>query len=410
MGYEALVSKGPGVSYLKPETGNRKPEFMIPIPPFISRAAAALRNSGLRFQVSGFLLLLAAPIFAAENAALKTRHILFITTDGLRWQEIFRGAEEQLMNKASGGVPSEAALREQFWAETPEARRARVMPFVWSEIAGHGQLFGNRDAGSEAGVTNCKNFSYPGYSEFLTGHADERIKSNKPIPNPNVNVLEWLLGRSGFAGKVAAINAWQTLPAILNRDRSQLPIWTPGLKDARDLDFPRKAELEALAADIIQPWPDEHFDAFVFAAAKDYLAAAKPRVLYVNFGETDEWAHGQRYDRYLASARHVDRWVRELWETAQSIPEMRGTTTLIFTTDHGRGTGELWTSHGEKIPESGQMWFAVLGPDTPPLGERKNCAPVWQAQTAATLARFLGEDYRVAVPEAAEALVEVFPK
>ena len=357
-------------------------------------------------------LLLTAPVFAVENAALKTRHVLFITTDGLRWQEVFRGAEEALMNKANGGVPSEAvlALREQFWAETPEARRVRVMPFVWGEVAQRGQFFGNRDAGSEAGVTNGKNFSYPGYSEFLTGHADERIKSNKPIPNPNVNVLEWLLGRPGFAGKVAAINAWQVLPAILNRDRSKLPMWTPGVKDARDLDFPRKAELEALAAEMIQPWPDEHFDAFVFAAAKSYLATAKPRVLYVNFGETDEWAHALRYDRYLASARNVDRWVRELWETAQSIPAMRGTTTLIFTTDHGRGTGELWTSHGEKIADSGQMWLAVLGPDTPPLGERKNCAPVWQAQTAATLARFLGEDYRAAVPEAAEPLADVFPK
>ncbi len=357
------------------------------------------------------LLLLTAPLFAAENAALKTRHVLFITTDGLRWQEVFRGAEVQLMNKANGGVPSEAALRGQFWAETPEARRSRLMPFMWSEIARAGQLYGNRDAGSEVGVTNGKNFSYPGYSEFLTGHADERIKSNKAIPNPNVNVLEWLLGRPGFAGKVAAINAWHVLPAILNRDRSQLPMWTPGAKDARDLDFPRKAELEALAADIIQPWPDEHFDAFVFAAAKSYLAAAKPRVLYVNFGETDEWAHGQRYDRYLASARTVDRWVRELWETAQSIPEMRGTTTLVFTTDHGRGAGlQSWTSHGESIPESGEMWFAVLGPDTPPLGERKACAPLRQAQTAATIARLLGEDYRAAVPEAAEPVADVFPK
>ncbi len=357
------------------------------------------------------ILLLAAPLFAGENAPLKTRHVLFITTDGLRWQEVFRGAEEQLMNKANGGVPSAAVLREQFWAETPEARRTRLMPFVWGEIARDGQLFGNRDAGSEAGVTNGKNFSYPGYSEFLTGHADERIKSNKAIPNPNVNVLEWLLGRPGFAGKVAAVNCWQIMPAILNRDRSQLPMWTPGVKDPRDLDFPRKAELEALAADIIQPWPDMHFDAFVFAAAKSYLAAAKPRVLYVNFGETDEWAHAQRYDRYLASARTVDRWVRELWETAQSIPEMRGTTTLVFTTDHGRGAGtQSWTSHGESIPESGEMWFAVLGPDTPPLGERKNCAPVRQAQTAATLARLLGEDYRAGVPEAAEPVADVFPK
>ncbi len=365
----------------------------------------------LRALLPLLALLVTLPVFAVRGAELKTRHVIFVTTDGFRWQELFRGAEERLMNKANGGVPSEAALREEFWAETPEARRARLMPFVWSEIGARGQLFGNRDAGSEAGVTNGKNFSYPGYSEFLTGHADPRITSNKPVPNPNVNVLEWLLGRPGFAGRVAVINAWQVLPAILNQVRSKLPMWTPGLVKQSDLQFPRRAELEALAADIIQPWPDEHFDAFVFAAAKDYLATAKPRVLYVNFGETDEWAHALRYDRYLASARNVDRWVRALWETAQAIPEMHGTTTLIFTTDHGRGAGpQSWGSHAADIPESGEMWFAVLGPDTPALGERKNVAPFQQAQTAATLARFLGEDYRAAVPEAAAPLREVFPE
>jgi hypothetical protein len=347
----------------------------------------------------------------ADAAEMKTRNVIFITTDGLRWQDVFRGAEERLMNKVNGGVPDEAALREEFWAETPEVRRARMMPFLWSEIAGRGQIFGNRDAGSEGDVTNGMRFSYPGYSEFLTGHADARIKSNKPIPNPNVNVLEWLQGCPGFAGKVAVVNAWHAMPAILNRERSRLPMWTPGAKDAGDLVFPRRAELDALIADILKPWPDEHFDAFAFAGARDYLISAKPRVLYVNFGETDEWAHGQRYDKYLASARNVDRWVRVLWETAQSIPEMRGTTTLIFTTDHGRGAGDqTWTSHGEKHLESGQWWFAVLGPDTPALGERKGCGAVTQAQTAATLARFLGEDYRAAVPEAAAAIEEVFPR
>ena len=357
------------------------------------------------------ILLLIACAWSATAAELKTRNVLLITTDGLRWQEVFRGAEQALMNKENGGVPSEAELRTAFWAETPEERRAKLMPFVWSELASHGQIFGHRDVGSEAGVTNGRNFSYPGYSEFLTGHADVRITSNQPIPNPNVNVLEWLQARPGFSGKVAAFNAWHPLTAILHRERSRLPMWTPGFPHADDLRFPRKSELEALAADVIRPWPDEHFDAFVFAGARDYLAAAKPRVLYVNFGETDEWAHAQRYDRYLLAAQHVDRWIRELWQTVQSIPEMRGTTTLIVTTDHGRGAGaQSWTSHGEKIPESGEMWLAVLGPDTPPLGERKQCAPVWQAQTAATLAAFLGEDYRAAVPAAAEAIAGVFPQ
>ena len=160
-------------------------------------------NPTKRCRLPIIFLFLAAPVFAAEKAPLKTRNILFITTDGLRWQEVFRGAEEQLISKANGGVPEAAvpALREQFWADTPEERRARLLPFLWSEVAQHGQLFGNREAGSEAGVTNGKNFSYPGYSEFLTGHADERIKTNKPLPNPNINVLEWLQGGPALLAK-----------------------------------------------------------------------------------------------------------------------------------------------------------------------------------------------------------------
>ncbi len=48
-------------------------------------------------------LLLALVSFAsAGSAPLKTRHVLFITTDGLRWQEVFRGPEERLMKKATG--------------------------------------------------------------------------------------------------------------------------------------------------------------------------------------------------------------------------------------------------------------------------------------------------------------------
>src|SRR3954471_6398214 len=87
-------------------------------------------------------------VASAAPAPLKTKHVLFITTDGLRWQEVFRGPEERLMTKATGGVPSEAALRDEFWAPTAGERRAKLMPFLWSEVAAKGQLYGNRDADS----------------------------------------------------------------------------------------------------------------------------------------------------------------------------------------------------------------------------------------------------------------------
>lgn len=355
------------------------------------------------------IFLLLCLLTFARAAERQTRNVLFVTTDGLRWQEVFRGAEKAMMNKDDGGVPDAAVLTEQFWADTSEARREKLMPFFWGTIAKRGQIFGNRDVGSLGDVTNGRAISYPGYSEFLTGHPDERITSNKPAPNPNVNVLEWLNTRPGFTGQVFACNAWSTLTSILNVERSRLPMFTTMQRSAPGTVSPRIAELERLMAEIPSPWAGEHYDAFVQQAALHFIDTHHPRVLYVNFGETDEWAHARRYDRYLEAAQRVDGWIRELWEKLQALPQYRDSTTLVITTDHGRGVLPAdWTSHGEKVPDSGQWWCAVLGPDTPTLGERKNCPPVKQAQIAATLAKCLGEDYRAAVPEAAPPLADVF--
>src|SRR2546428_12657162 len=78
---------------------------------------------------------------SAADRPLKTRTVFLIVTDGFRWQEVFTGAEEALMDKTNGGVRDVAALRKQFWRETPETRRQALLPFFWGEIARHGQLY-----------------------------------------------------------------------------------------------------------------------------------------------------------------------------------------------------------------------------------------------------------------------------
>jgi phosphopentomutase len=174
---------------------------------------------------------------------------------------------------------------------------------------------------------------------------------------------------------------------------------------------PVQTLVEQMLAQHPWPWHAESFDVFTFQAAKEYLLRKRPRVFYVNFGENDEWAHAGRYDHYLSSIGNVDGFVRDLWETMQALPEYHDSTTLILTTDHGRGSGLLnWKDHGEKISESREWWVAVLGPDTPALGEREKVDPVTEAQVAATIAKFVGEDFRSAVPEAAEPIADVFPR
>ena len=86
---------------------------------------------------------------AAEN---KTRNVLLVTIDGLRWQEVFRGADEAFINKDknSGGVPGGelVALKADYLGATAEERRKKLMPFFWGTLVPGGQAFGNRDRGS----------------------------------------------------------------------------------------------------------------------------------------------------------------------------------------------------------------------------------------------------------------------
>lgn len=81
---------------------------------------------------------------------------------------------------------------------------------------------------------------------------------------------------------------------------------------------------------------------------------------------------------------------------------------MIVTTDHGRGDAPVeWKSHGAGIDGSDKIWIAVIGPDTPSLGERKTTEPLTQSQVAATIAAFLGLDYRSFAKNAAPPITGV---
>jgi Type I phosphodiesterase / nucleotide pyrophosphatase len=330
-------------------------------------------------------------------------------TDGLRWQEVFNGAEEPLMTKENGAVEDIEALKAAYWRDTPKARREALMPFMWNVIAKNGQIYGDRTKGSDAYVTNGLNFSYPGYNETLTGAPDPRVNSNDKIENPNVTVLEWLNRKPAYRGKVAAFGAWDTFPFIFNQPRAGFLVnagWDPLTSIAMT---PRLKLLNQLKADGPRFWDDEPFDNLTFYTALEYLEQMKPKVLYLSLGETDDWAHKGEYTAYLDAAHRADAYVKALWEAVQSMPEYRGTTTIIFSPDHGRGMAPLgWKDHGEKLPESKYIWIAMMGPDTPALGERANVPAVTQSQIAATLAEFLDEDYDAAFPRAGKPIKDAF--
>lgn len=337
-----------------------------------------------------FLLVALTSLSGYTQSPRRTENVVLVTLDGLRWQEVFGGADLRLLMDKKF-VKDTIRAREAFWRTKSEERREVLMPFVWSVIAKQGQLYGNRALGSNVNTTNKMWFSYPGYNEILSGKADdERINSNNAVDNPNQTVLELLHEKREFRGRVAAFTSWETFPAIINTKRSGIPV-NAGLMKVEKTPNDR----EQMLNDLLLRLPNEsgatRLDGFTFYYAMEYLKRSMPRVLFISFDETDHFAHKGDYDRYLTAAQYTDNFIRQLWEWIQSQPQYRDKTTLLITTDHGRGYAnpEDWRHHGSKIPNADEIWIAAIGPDIRPLGEATK-GQYYQNQLAATVADVLG--------------------
>lgn len=345
-------------------------------------------------QTALFILMVLASLNGFAQNKTKTENIFLITLDGLRWQELFTGADSALIvNKTY--VKDPLGLKNDYWLETPEARRQELMPFFWNVIAKKGQLYGNRLYNNNVNCSNNMWFSYPGYNEILSGFSDDaRIKSNNKIDNPNVTVLEFLNKQRALKGKVAAFGSWDVFPNIINETRSGIPV-NAGFNNAKGQLSEREIFLNELQTQIPSPWAGVRLDAFTHHYAIEYLKKHQPKVVYISYGETDDFAHDGRYDAYLHSANQTDQFIQHLWEWVQSQPNYKDKTTFLITTDHGRGTVPIdtWRSHGTEVVGSDQIWFAVIGPDTDATGEVTTSMQLYQNQIAKTAASFLGFTY-----------------
>ena len=334
-------------------------------------------------------------ITQAFAQAHKTKNLIVVTLDGMRWQEVYRGADSAMIN--SGYNTDKEDVRKKYWSATAQERRQTLFPFLWSVISKQGQLYGNRDMGNKDELANPYRFSYPGYNEIFTGFPDVRMNTNDPITNPNMNVLEFINKQKGFEGKVIAFSSWERFPQILNTNRSGLPVYS-GYADLKNTDAnPRLKYLNELQHDVPPYLGDStRLDFITYEFSKEYLKQYKPRVLYMAFDETDDMAHAGNYRFYLDRARQEDGYIKALWDMIQADPFYKNSTTLIITTDHGRGDVPMdkWRDHGSDVKGAENTWFAVIGPDTPPTGEVKTPTTTYHKQLAQTMAQLLGFDFK----------------
>jgi hypothetical protein len=356
-----------------------------------------------------FIVLACFAFSGLKGQTYKTQNLIVVTLDGFRWEELYRGSDSALVN--SKFTRDKGDVKKLFAAATPQERRAKLLPFFWSILAQQGQLYGNRDLGNKDEVANIYKFSYPGYNEIFTGFPDVRINSNDSVANPNMSVLEYINKQKGYEGKVAVFASWSVFPWIFNIKRSGLPVNAA----YNDFTAPDAGEhfkyLNSMQREVPNLLGDDvRLDFLTFEYAKAYLKQYQPKVMYISFGETDDFAHQGNYELYLKQAHATDGFLKQLWDYIQSNPKYKDKTTLLITCDHGRGDVplEFWTDHGQKTPHSEQTWFAVIGPDTLPTGEVKTPTTTYHKQLAQTIAQLLGFDFKSnAGHEAGDAVASV---
>ncbi len=327
-------------------------------------------------------------------------------------QEIFGGMDAVIADapEADSGVYEPAVTKSRYWRATPEARREALMPFFWKTLVPAGVVLGNQAKGSKVTVRNDQWFSYPGYSEILTGQAQPEVKSNDFVRYPHRTVLEYLRESQGLGfGDVVQIGSWDGFKFaasskdgnfLMNGAREPFP---PGYSTT-EID-----NLVDLRRQVMQLWEESSNDVLCFRIAMAYLKKYQPQVMWLGLGQSDDWAHARRYDLVLDYLHLVDGELAELWQTLQSMDAYRGKTTMIIVPDHGRGrTPADWAEHDAGIQGSQDIWVAVIGPDTPATGEAKNVPDATQSDVAATMLRALGLDWKAFNPSAGPPIPAAF--
>lgn len=320
-------------------------------------------------------------------------NLIVITTDGLRWQEVFAGMDSSLAKNPKYNQRDSAFIFKKYWAESSDERRKKLMPFLWSTVYESGSIYGNRKYQNFVNNKNPYWFSYPGYSEIFTGTADTSINSNNFPPNHLENLLEFLHKLPKYKGKVAAFGAWNAFDRILNQERSGFPVFSAF--DSIGGKNPTRNEtlINSMMQQSYRPFGDgEVLDVFTHFAAFEYLKTKKPKIFYIAYGDTDEWAHHGYYKSYLEAAHQVDEWLHHLWQYIQSDPVYKNKTALFFTTDHGRGDNikDQWRDHGQKISDASEIYFAVMSPQLKAKGEMNSKSQYYQSQFAQTMADLIG--------------------
>jgi membrane-anchored protein YejM (alkaline phosphatase superfamily) len=224
----------------------------------------------------------------------------------------------------------------------------RRLPRFWSKHAAGGLVVGG-PMGAVMEVADPRLISLPAYQSIfvgaLTGCAGNSCGRAPQETFPERLVRELSLPRAS----VAVFASWRNIAHAVEHAPGTITV---------------NAGPDGTGAP--PPWDDARRDSDTFALAMRYLATQRPRFLYLALDDSDEWAHRGDLERYRATLLQYDEWLDMLLDAIESMGDYGKRTTVIVTTDHGRGAGERWTEHGAGDPSARSIWLFARGPGVKP--------------------------------------------
>lgn len=233
----------------------------------------------------------------------------------------------------------------------------------WAEHAEKGLVLGDPKKNSRVRIANTVMLSLPGYK---TMHKGGRVlcRTNKCGP-AKVETLGEKLQRVKNNWKntdIAIISSWHKICDAAMREKRTLFHSCGDMK----IDLPGHFYLNEMQEADPPIWGGR-YDKYTFEHGMKIIEEHKPRFMHLSLLDSDEYAHDGEWDGYMRSLYNYDIYIDRLYALLDQMGDYGKNTTLIITTDHGRGKGDKWTGHFFNL-NSRKIWMAIKGPHVPAKG------------------------------------------
>lgn len=328
-------------------------------------------------------------VFFFKNTALtrvvpKNKNVVFLTLDGVRYEEFFNGTDPVLH----------------------KGRHKVLFKTFWEKHAKDGVVFGDPRQGSVMKINNATGISHPAYLNLFSGYYETECRGNGfgddcPRFNRTTTFAERLVNELGIARKkVVTFSSWKRVEDAVEKVKGTT-LFNGGKDPFLDPDFPlahEKINHDQLMANGISNDPNELYnersDIFTFRHAITYLKNHKPKFLYIHLAKTDTMGHEDDYPGLLKKIRWCDQVIDQIIQTLDGMGEYGRNTVLIITTDHGRGLEKDWTDHNYGMSDRNwknvqKVWTFIRVPQMPGKGIIKH-RPYSHAHLRPTMEALMG--------------------